>query len=137
MAAPATAHDEVAKIIRQMDDEFTAHVRSSDMDALVAAFYAPDATLMPPGNPAQHGRAARQIVSVAAAHEGDHRDRHGLIEISGLDNAGDGLEGHVEAIDRRRDQTDIFARGDDLRIADVGTRFRRAGSARAAQADRL
>ncbi len=54
MATKGTA---AAAAIRRLDAEFMRTVNAKDAAALVAAFYAPDAVLMPPNQPAVKGRA--------------------------------------------------------------------------------
>lgn len=56
--ASATVAQETAQAIRAMDEEFVRHANSGDADALVSAFYAEDAELLPPNAPAMAGQAA-------------------------------------------------------------------------------
>lgn len=53
MAAKQTA----TAAIRRLDAEFMKAAKARDAGALVAAFYAPDAVLMPPNHPLVKGRA--------------------------------------------------------------------------------
>jgi ketosteroid isomerase-like protein len=46
-----------AQAIRRLDEGFMQAAAARDMGALVAAFYAPAAVLMPPNHPAVQGRA--------------------------------------------------------------------------------
>ncbi len=60
MATTSTAFDDAARIIRAMDQEFSANVRARDAACLVDAFYAEDARVMPPNQPVVQGKAAIQ-----------------------------------------------------------------------------
>lgn len=53
--APAKSPS-AAEAIRRLDAEFMKAVTARDSRALVQAFYAPDAVLMPPNHPAVEGR---------------------------------------------------------------------------------
>jgi uncharacterized protein (TIGR02246 family) len=50
-----------AAAIVALDQEFMSAVAGRDAGALVAAFYAPDAVLMPPGHPRVEGRDAIRV----------------------------------------------------------------------------
>jgi uncharacterized protein (TIGR02246 family) len=52
----AAAGPSPAAAIVRLDQEFMKGVATKDSRALVAAFYAPDAVLLPPGQPAVEGR---------------------------------------------------------------------------------
>lgn len=56
--ASATVARETAQMIGAMDEEFIRNVNSGNVDALVSAFYAEDAELMPPNAPVMSGHAA-------------------------------------------------------------------------------
>jgi len=50
--------EETARVIRAMDEEFMRNVNSGDVEALVSAFYAEDAEVLPPNHALVGGRAA-------------------------------------------------------------------------------
>lgn len=53
---PAAGSVSPTQAIRRLDAEFMKAVAARDSSALVSAFYAHDAVLMPPGHPAVEGR---------------------------------------------------------------------------------
>ena len=57
---PAPRPPGAADAIRQLDAEFMKAAGARNAGALVKAFYAPDAVLMPPNHPAVEGRASIQ-----------------------------------------------------------------------------
>jgi ketosteroid isomerase-like protein len=60
-ARPAAAGATPAAAIVRLDDEFMKAVAARDARALVAAFYAPEAVLMPPNHPAVEGREGIRV----------------------------------------------------------------------------
>jgi len=56
--ASTAARQETAQTIRAMDEEFVRNVNSANLGALVSAFYAENAELLPPGAPLMGGHAA-------------------------------------------------------------------------------
>ncbi len=54
----ATVAPETVQAIRAMDQEFVRNANSGDVEALVSAFYAEDAELLPPNVPAMGGHTA-------------------------------------------------------------------------------
>ena len=56
--ASAVVSQETARVIRAMDEEFVRNVNSGNVEALVSAFYAEDAELLPPNAPVMSGQAA-------------------------------------------------------------------------------
>ena len=58
-AQPAGASAEDVKAIHAVDEEWGRAATAGDGNA-VAALYAPDATLLPPGEPTQQGEAAKK-----------------------------------------------------------------------------
>src|SRR5262245_23373693 len=63
-AAPAFAGDKA--IIQALEDKFSAAASRGDADAL-AAMYAPDATILPPGSDPVHGRAGAKVLFAGLA----------------------------------------------------------------------
>ena len=62
MASGATGINEVARIIRAMDEQFERDVKSKNVDGIVDGFYAEDARVLPPNQPPVVGKAAiRQL----------------------------------------------------------------------------
>ena len=58
MATTATSFEEVRSVILAMDREFSANLEAGDIVKLVDSFYAEDARVLPPNQPAVEGRAA-------------------------------------------------------------------------------
>jgi ketosteroid isomerase-like protein len=58
MASIGAGFEEVAKLIRAMDEEFMANVKSGDATRLVEAFYADSARVLPPNQPVVSGKSA-------------------------------------------------------------------------------
>jgi uncharacterized protein (TIGR02246 family) len=58
MASIGVGTEQVAQLIRAMDQEFMANVKTGDAARLVAEFYADDARVLPPNQPAVSGKAA-------------------------------------------------------------------------------
>ncbi|MFB3826759.1 MAG: DUF4440 domain-containing protein [Bryobacteraceae bacterium] len=56
--ANAPVAQETVQAIRAMDEEFVRNVNSGDVEALVSAFYAEDAELLPPNAPVMSGHTA-------------------------------------------------------------------------------
>lgn len=56
--ASAAAQPATAQILRAMDEEFVRNVNSGNVEALVSAFYAADADLLPPNAPLMSGHEA-------------------------------------------------------------------------------
>ena len=54
----ATPRQETAHVLRAMDKDFMRHANAGDAEALVAAFYAEDAELLPPNAPIMNGHGA-------------------------------------------------------------------------------
>jgi len=55
--ATAMAAPETTQTLRAMDDEFVRNANAGDVEALVSAFYAEDAELLPPSAPVMRGHA--------------------------------------------------------------------------------
>jgi ketosteroid isomerase-like protein len=55
--ATATATPQTTQALQAMDDEFVRNVNAGDVEALVSAFYAEDAELLPPSAPVMRGHA--------------------------------------------------------------------------------
>jgi ketosteroid isomerase-like protein len=58
MATIATNFDEAARMIRAMDEEFMRNAEAGNAQALVEAFYAEDARVLPPNHPVVGGKSA-------------------------------------------------------------------------------
>ena len=58
MAAIPVSRDDAAEQIRAMDAEFMRNANAGNADALVEAFYANDAQLLPPNSPKVSGKSA-------------------------------------------------------------------------------
>ena len=58
MAGMAVRTDEVARVIRELDEAFVRNVAAGDIATMVDGFYAADAVLLPPGSPRVGGREA-------------------------------------------------------------------------------
>jgi len=56
--ASATATQETVQAIRALDEEFVRNANSGNVEALVSAFYAEDAQLLPPNAPVMSGHTA-------------------------------------------------------------------------------
>ena len=56
--ATTAIRQETAQLIRALDEEFIRNVNSGNVEALVSAFYAEDAQLLPPNAPLMSGHAA-------------------------------------------------------------------------------
>jgi len=79
--APLSGPDEAA--IRGVHDHFTAALLRQDFDA-IAALYADDAVLLPPNEPAVHGRAAIRVWTAAVP-----RVTRAVLNVDDLDGRGD------------------------------------------------
>jgi uncharacterized protein (TIGR02246 family) len=58
MAGLSAGADEIIRTIRDMDAEFVRTLSARDTGALVSAYYAEDARVLPPDQPAVEGREA-------------------------------------------------------------------------------
>ena len=58
MASIGVGTEQVAQLIRAMDQAFMANVKTGDAARLVSAFYADDARVLPPNQPAVDGKDA-------------------------------------------------------------------------------
>ncbi len=62
MATSSAHREDAARIIREMDRQFLANLKAKNAARLVDDFYADEARLLPPGQPAVVGKAAiRQL----------------------------------------------------------------------------